>query len=149
MASRSCSLKGLSSFETTGGMASMIFCTESKPKTVLPAERSNRAPPITIIQRVSSQALYQSISVLHRHGLEKDVFQRHRADLDGLGVQRARFGDDSIRTGARQHRQHSPLPAHARDAGARERDRRRIAVEHELHAAVARAHVVERALDDD
>src|SRR5688572_25923419 len=109
MASRSCSLKGLSSFDATGGMASMIFCTESKPKTVLPAERSNRTPPITIIQRVSSQALYQSISVLHRHGLEKDVLQRDGRDLDGLGIQRPSFGDDSLRAGARQHRQHSPL----------------------------------------
>src|SRR5690349_12173005 len=100
-------------------------------------------------ERVSSQDLYQSISVLRAYGFEKDLFERHGQNVYGLGLQRACFGDDALLAVAGEHRQHSPLLASRDDAARLERSVRRVALEHELDALVAGAHLVERTVDDD
>src|SRR5262249_143520 len=96
-------------------------------------------------QRVSSHDLYQSISVLRDDGLEKDVFQGHWRDVDRHGVERPSFVHYALGPRAREQREHTALPADTLDARRTERRLRRVAIEHQLNAAVPLAEIVERA----
>src|SRR5207245_8263379 len=105
--------------------------------------------PIRNRDRVSSHDLYQSISVpLHGDGLEEDLLQRDRCDVDRNGLEPSRLFDDSGGSGAREHRQDAPVAPHPLDPWRAERGVGRVAVEHELNPAVALAQIVERARYD-
>src|SRR5438477_13161830 len=115
--------------------------------TVPAAEQSSKPSPIRNRQRVSSQALVQSMSVLRHYAFEKDFLEGYRNDVDRDGIECARFVDDRSRAAARQHREHAPIALHAH--GRRpERRRRRVVFEHQLDAAVVFAQLVERAGND-
>src|SRR5947207_3718876 len=103
------------------------------------------ASPIRRRVRVSSHALYQSISVLRRDGFEEDLFQRDGQNVDRHRAQRARLLEDLLGAGAGEHAEHASLAAHTRDTRAAKRGCRRLAVEHQLNAPKLLAKVVERA----
>src|ERR1700674_623392 len=112
--------------------------------TATAAENTSSTRPITNRHRVSSHALYQSISILRRHGFEKDLFERHGGNVHGHRVQRSRLVEDPLGPGARQHREHTTLAPHALDARRAERRIWRVALEHQVNAAEVLPKVVER-----
>src|SRR4030095_5402659 len=101
-----------------------------KPTMRLSARQSKNRP------RVWSQALCQSMSVLHRNGFEKDFLQRHRQDVGRDRSESHGLFDECVAAGVRERRQDAPLPADADDARCVKGDVGSLAVEHELHAAI-------------
>src|SRR5678815_3344650 len=95
-------------------------------------------------QRVSTQALCHSISVLHANGFEENFLESHGQHVDALRIQRARFGDDVGFRGSTEHGQHSPLAAHSHDASRLELRIGSCTVEDDLDAPIRCAKVVER-----
>src|SRR5260221_10991701 len=89
--------------------------------------------PIRKRVRVSSHDLYQSMSALCFHGLEKDLFQRDGNDVDRRRVERARLGENLFGSRARQHGEHAALAPHALDARRAECRRGGLVVEHQLN----------------
>src|SRR5262245_7471746 len=82
--------------------------------------------------RVSSHALYQSMSVL-RHAFEKDLLQRHRYHGDRRRMEPLRFGENAVAAAARQYREHAALALDANHARRVKGRVRRILFEHQLH----------------
>src|SRR6185295_18704050 len=74
--SSSASLSTLKSGSLGSRSTAPMRCTRGKLKTTPAADSTSNASPIQKRLRVSSQALYQSMSVLHGNGFEEDLFQR-------------------------------------------------------------------------
>src|SRR5207245_4895530 len=100
------------------------------------------AKPIRKRHRVSSHALYQSISVLRDNRLEKNVFQRDRDHIDGHRMQGTDLGHDSVGASVRYNREDAAGAADAHDPGRPEDGIRRVAVEYELDPAVPLAQIL-------
>src|SRR6266508_4732628 len=83
--------------------------TRGYASTVPHAENMSTTRPITNRHRVSSHALYQSISSLRVNGFQKDFLQRDGHDVHGRGVQRARLVENPFGSCARQHGEHATL----------------------------------------
>src|SRR5882724_9616932 len=115
--SRSTSIARLSAAPTAPGNAALAWFSAlafAEGRTDLTARYSKTWPkaitvsrqrPIRNRQRVSSQDLYQSMSVLRGDRFEKDLFERNRRDVGGRRIQRARLVEDAFGAGARQHGQ--------------------------------------------
>src|SRR5688572_2673537 len=85
--------------------------TRGNVRALPQTKTSSNARPRKKRQRVSTQALCHSISVLHVNGFEKKLLESDRQHVDGVRVQRARFGDDFCFGGATEHGQHSSFTA--------------------------------------
>src|SRR5262245_32586043 len=103
-----------------------------------------RIRPIRKRHRVSSQNLYQSISILRRDALQEDLLERDRQHVDRRGTERARLFEDVFGMAARHQREHAAAALHARDTWRAERRVGSAALEDELNPAIALAQIVER-----
>src|SRR4051812_2182284 len=129
---------------TSGTSAS----TRGETSTTVAPESDSTPRPTRKRQRVSRHDFYQSTSLLRGHALEENLLERDRYDVHGDRVQGARAIENRFGARRREHRQDPAAAADAGDARRLERGRRRLAVEHELHALEALAQIVERAADD-
>src|SRR5438874_154526 len=112
------------------------FCTAGYSKTAPQATTISSANPMRNRQRLSSHALYQSISVLRDDSFEKDLFQRDGRDVDRYWIEDARFVQNPRGSGARQQREDAAFAPHPDDAGRTERHGRCRTIEYELNAAM-------------
>src|SRR5262245_40852746 len=115
--------------------------------TAAMAAIDRRASPKKNRNRVSSQVLCQSMSVLHRYGVEKDVLEcrRHHFGRDRLPC--ARFVEHGLRAGAREDAQHPSMALRPDDALRARRDGGRFTIEEQADVAIPFPDVVEDALD--
>src|SRR4030095_9588297 len=82
--------------------------------------------------RVSSQDLYQSMSVLRRDGLEKDFLERDGQHVDRRRPKPASLVENGVGATAGDDRQHAASALDTHDALGAQRRLRRVAVEHQL-----------------
>src|SRR5579859_473827 len=113
-------------------------------RTVAPAEHSKSVRPIRNRQRVSSQDLYQSMSVLRVHSLEKDFFQSDWHDVDRPWMERARFLENRIDAGARKDGEHAAVARDPFNTACTKCHLGRVVIEYEVNAPELLAQVVER-----
>src|SRR3984893_17384522 len=98
------------------GTIGRSLITSGYVSTVTAAEQRSIPRPMRNRQRVSSHDLYQSMSVLRAHGLEKNFLESDGQYLQRHGIERARLADDRVGVSTRHQRDHPALPMDMRDA---------------------------------
>src|SRR5690348_11555484 len=121
--------------------------TLGQSKTTPAAEHISSAKPSRKRQRVSTQDLYQSISILLSNSFQKNLLQRDGDHIHRDRLQRARFFNDFAGPLPGQQRERTAMTLHPQDAGSAKRHVGSFRIEDQEDAPIIFAKIFESARD--